>query len=366
MADTQNDGASMPFPRPYERGHEAIINGSETLAQQVLSFALFVGLLGIVFGYTLAVIMMQLSMAYGLPFPPEVSWFCLYVGWVYCGIAGFVNIKEAQNGVPSLFGSYVSWWLAPAGVSWWVPWPFGYVRIGARVHVGEISVPLTFDQIEAADNVQMKASFTMRIRVKYPLTLIRQSPEEAGKALRGLMERTLRWYVSGKKSTDLPAAKGEASKILAGLQNEFNTDAVEGSPSRHVRFSVDDDTADGRTVREIAEDVSYEILEVLLSDFTLPDAIVAAKAEERQAESRNLAVEARVRHRKKMQDENPGVNVSEVEENVLTDAGLARMNIVRGSGGEKPGDFTTGAMIQTNQGGTSPKKQSDEVDKKND
>lgn len=262
---------------PYETGLDAIINSSETLAVQIKSFIYFViifgGLFGVLFGISLDV---AIAFTYPGVASTAIFFYSTAAGMLYSSVAGLTRGQAATNGVPELFGSYVNWWLSPAGISWWFPYPFGAVK--RRVAVGEITSSITQTDIEAADNVQVTASYTLKLRVKKPLIYARfaDGPEEV---FGGLMIRTMRWFVSLYKSTKLPAVRKVASEVMAGTCEELvPSDGIEGTKT------VDFKSTNGRTIADSVEEMGFEILEALVSDFSLPPVITAA-AEKGRVES---------------------------------------------------------------------------------
>ncbi|MAJ97206.1 hypothetical protein CL644_02585 [bacterium] len=318
---SDNSEIASEFSQPFEKGHEAIISSTDNLHQQILSFLLFVVGLGIVCGIA---VLIGISFFVTDRIPPLVSFAVITVSCLIFGIAGQTKVKPAENAVPELFGALSAWWIVPSGISWW---PFGKVNgRHQQVYIGELAVTFDFTKIESIDNVQMQSSITVRFRIKYPLVFARHGrtgeDSQAVIALHGLQERTLRWYVSSKLSTNLPSAKGEASKILSGIQTSFSADTIPGSHSSAavIRFGVDDSTADGRTIREIAEDLSFEILEVLVKDFTLPQALTnaaeRARIEEAEREAESIEIETFITLIKKVK----GVDLDNVSDAQIIDA----------------------------------------------
>lgn len=334
---------NVNFPTPFNPGLEAITSSGETLSVQLQSFLYFV----VIFGGALGVITAGVALAFFIPLLPALL--CgAGIGMVYSAFAGFVNTPAAKNAVPELFGEYVDWWLAPAGYSWWFPAPIG--EVNRTVHVGENSVPLSATQIEAADNVHVSTTYTPIFRVKWPLVYVRYGggPE---KALGGLFNRTMRWFVSLYKSTKLPAMRGLASEVMAGARNTLSLEDDIAKPEDLEGDTYEVDFAAGSdnnwTVRKTAESMGFEIIQVLVDDFTLPNSITAAAEQERVEEAQRRSeltevgtLEAAM---KQMKEAFPELSDAEVMRAVQAERGKIDYVHVGGEGG----DFTKGAAVQT-------------------
>lgn len=212
----------VTFPTPFETGLRSIVKSSENISVQIQSFIYFVVFLGGAGG------LMTVAPVLSFFVPTPLAIFAgVLAGMVYSGLAGFVSLPAATNGVPELFRSYVDWWLAPSGFSWWIPSPFGQVR--RVVHVGEVTDQIAADRIEAADNVHVSTTYTPIIRIVYPLIYVRygEGPESA---LGGLFNRTMRWFVSLYKSTKLPAMRGLASEVMSVLAIRSRSKTASRSP----------------------------------------------------------------------------------------------------------------------------------------
>tara|TARA_B100000745_G_scaffold89159_1_gene56017 strand:- start:25192 stop:26241 length:1050 start_codon:yes stop_codon:yes gene_type:complete len=278
---------------------EAITSSSDTLGTQIASFVYFVIILGIALGA------IPMALMYAVLVKTEAtnafgpSLLMLLGGMLYCAIVGATRTPAASNAVPELLGSYVNWWLAPAGLSWWLPWPLG--TINRTVHIGEIATEINAVEIEAADNVHVSTMYTPVIRVRWPLVYVRYGggPE---KALAGLFNRTMRWFVSAFKSTKLPAMRGLASEVMSGdvhvlTREKHGIDSPEGMDE--IRFQASDDREGDPykrlwTVKETAESMGFEIERVLVDDFTLPRSIVEAAERERVEEAQRRAEETEI------------------------------------------------------------------------
>jgi regulator of protease activity HflC (stomatin/prohibitin superfamily) len=343
-------------PAPLEQGPEAITSSSDTLGIQVTSFLYFVLTLGAVIGAVPTVLMIAVLNKLGAPSAVFPSLLWLAAGMTYCFLAGMVKAPAAHNGVPELFGSYVNWWLAPAGISWWLPWPFGTVK--RFVHVGQVSTKMNITEIEAADNVHVSAIFTQVVRVSWPLVYVRYAsgPEEALGALFG---RNIRWFVSAFKSTRLPKMRGLASEVMAGARNTLSlVDGIEkpedhkGDDPYEIEFHAGEpDETDPQkklwTVKEIAASMGFHIERAIVDDFTLPGAVVQAAERERieevQRRSELTEVGTLEAAMKQLRVAFPKLSDTEIMRAVQAERGKIDVVHVGGDGG----DFTKGAAVQT-------------------
>lgn len=353
---TTDTSADSLYPQPFEYGKPALINSKEILEAQLTSFFLFVIVQGAVLGGGLFVVGAPPIALLIAPPLSLISWVLAFfasivAGWIICLIGAMHTVPASSNGVPRLLDSRVSWWLMPPGVSWWFIEPIGSIDMTAdTVHVGELTIPFTLQDVEAADNAKMSTEFRLRCRCMDPLVFVRHDvtagvQSQAASALGSLMVRTMRWYVSGRLSTELPRARGEASKILSGVQGTFIPHDADGADMPRVTFATKDETADGRTVREIARDLSFEIIEVLVESFDLPpsisDAAEKARIEEAQRRAEATEMETVIQLMQEFKDQFPGLSDAEALRAVQTERGKIMSHYVGGDAG----DFTKGAAI---------------------
>lgn len=333
----------VTFPTPFETGLRSIVKSSENISVQIQSFIYFVVFLGGAGG------LMTVAPVLSFFVPTPLAIFAgVLAGMVYSGLAGFVSLPAATNGVPELFRSYVDWWLAPSGFSWWIPSPFGQVR--RVVHVGEVTDQIAADRIEAADNVHVSTTYTPIIRIVYPLIYVRygEGPESA---LGGLFNRTMRWFVSLYKSTKLPAMRGLASEVMSGARNTLTLEDGIEKPEGHQgdEYSVDfaAGSDDAWTVKRTAAAMGIELIQVLVDDFTLPDSITAAAEQERveEAQRRSELTEVGTLEAAMKQMKAAFPTLSDVEIMRAVQAERGKIDYVH-VGGES-GDFTKGAAVQT-------------------
>ena len=335
-------------------GSKAIVADDEVLGAQIGSFLAF----GLGFGAIVGAVLFG-CMLLALAFVPHVDPMARYlflvgafvVGILYSLLAGAHVNKPLYNGVPELFGSYVSWWLAPPGLSWWIPEPFG--SITQTVFVGDNPATRNLVEVEAADNVQMSTRYTFVVRVLYPFVYARYGDEGSEKALRALMDRTMRWLISIHLSTHLPAARGEVSEVMAGASDTIRVVGEDGT-ERMYTFSSSSVAGNRRTLARMARDLGWEIVEFLAEDFTLPKSVADA-AERKRIEEEERAAElaeadtvvAIAKRLAGLSDEQP-LDLSILAHAAALEAAQAergKIDKVVVTGGA--GDFTQGAAVQT-------------------
>ena len=135
------------------------------------------------------------------------------------------------------------------------------------------------------------------------------------------------------------------ANILSGEEDVFLADGED--LSTRFSFSGDDPR---KTIRSRLREhgLWIEIGAVDITNINEPDEVAQARAEVQESEARNKALETRVKHRSKLRNKFPGEDIDQVEQNVLVGSGHARMNVIRTSTGQPPGDFTVSQAIATN------------------
>lgn len=375
MAPTEQEQPGLSTPPVESVGPEAIVDSSKNLSAQVASIFAYGIPWSVAVASPIALGMFALT---GDPAPTMfVSLTALaltFVATLRLGDEKEGAPLEGSNGVYSLFGNLVDDALAPAGVQCYHPKFVGDIRY--HVNVKQRSTrTVVVPNVETRTGTRMTVRFEItRFMVKWPYAYvnarIRQGGADPQDVMVDVLTAEVRSFVRlfydeqvlnfDKLQTRLESVLSGQKDVIRVPKNGETTTVDESDTSKWEDFAFSEGDP-RRTVNARLRAYGLWIPEggVNISDITEPDDIADAKSEERQAEARDRTLASRVAARAKLMADHPGVDVDKVAEDIMVDAGLARMNIVRGSGGKQPGDFTTGAAVSSNSGGDKNPKQAD-------
>lgn len=263
-------------------------------------------------------------------------WWILW-GWMFVG--GLQKLPAASNGGPTLLFMNFVWYLAPGGVSWWFPRPFGWIPLANRVHVEARNVPgaISVGKAESADRVAVGSEFNLnRYFVRWPWAyfLISGSPGEALKSvLKTRLREFIRLYSHDQIFTTLEDATVVAARVLTGELDEVFIPEQEGIGDEQFY-----ELSRGLEAQHLASKL-YNIGVfippdgVALEDFTPPEDVLKARSETLQTEARNEALELTAALEHQLLQLFPGVDIQHLRRMIYADGDVGNAVFVDSSGG---------------------------------
>ncbi len=328
-----------------ETGPEALLNPKENRSAQLQSIFAY----GLPSGGIIGAIAFVLGIA--VSGGDALFGVILFIlGFLVGFFTSFWNVQAPLNAVPTFLGGYDERWLGPSGIQcYWSRLLFGKLNI--RVAIGERNMEeFPIQDVETKNGTRFTVWVEIRRwYVRWPLLYVRSigSSGNPEAALKKVIEATVRKYIGLYEDDEVMEVRDmhkRLSDVLSGEQDEVLIPADPAEGESFVRFSFSGGDSE-KTIRRQLMLLGVFIPNggVNVTNINEPDDVAAAKSEERQQESRERAIATRVKQRRKLQDENPGVDIDKVEENVLADAGKIDIVVTRGNAG----DFAKGAAIST-------------------
>lgn len=252
---------------------------------------------------------------------------------IWALVTGLQKNGELENAIGGIFGQMTSW-VIPAGVSWWIPKPFGQAL--RKTNVGKLEIDHTrsagkqITKVETSDGVQVEASFYCLFEIVNLRTWV--TLEDPLKALDAMMDRSVRWFVSYwpvSGQNGISTIKAPFSQYLMGDSNVHGPD---GNPlSNDIREALE-------------RDYGVRMKSAKVDDINPPQSIVEANeavAREDAELTRELKnMKSRMAQADLVRAKFPGLGDEEVSRMVLAIAGDIEVIDVRGGG-----DFSKGAAI---------------------
>ncbi len=328
----------------FNIGNEALLDPGDNRHAQFASI-LFYGLpSAVIVGVILGVAAFAVSLDIG--FSAIVALPGLFVGFAL----SIYSVKAPSNVVPMFLGeAFDENWVAPSG--WQCYWLRPFAKLDrSQVGIGERQVEeFEIPDVETSEGTRFKVSIAVRrYYVRWPLPYIRSliGGGDPKQALIELLTATVRKYIrlfSDEQVLAIENMNLELANVLSGEKDKIALPA-NGRKKRPFQFSGGEEE---KMVWKRLQKLGFHIPNggVDVTNINEPDDVADAKSEQKQSEVREAAIAKRVKARTKLQEDNPGVTVNAVAEEVLADAGVAKLYVVRGGPGEKPGDFTTAAAV---------------------
>ncbi len=205
-----------------------------------------------------------------------IYWIAFAIFVIYFGYYGIGKLKEFWNGVPTILGRPISWYIIPSGLFWQLPWPWmGFMP----VFIGQRDLDIKPDKTLSRDNIEIGIDAQIQARVTEPYK--HASVENPDEALKTLSKRNIRILVNTKGYRAMPGQKQQFSRNLEQGVPELPIFDDDGNPAG---------TEELKSVKEEAAMWGYKdgIDKCMINNITLPEELLKEiiKEEKEQIQTR--------------------------------------------------------------------------------